>query len=182
MATETDQPVDIQQLVKDDIAKFLIEGRGRPAYAAAVFRKSESLVAAMKEIEAYLGAGKAGIITLEKMVDYAVDVYDQGIAFNILSHEDPIKEDNREEQLYQRIRTGITSFLKDYFPDLWEEKNWQGFIRLFTVILPRRLEPSDFRLAIWRLLYGEDTDEAGLPKKMPHHRKEVYIRQQLEKM
>lgn len=182
MATETDQPVDIQQVVKGDMAKFLAESRGRPAYDDTVFKKPESLPAAMRIIRDYLGSGRPNINSLEKMVDYAVDVYDQGVGFAVMSREYPFKVVGDEgENLYLDVRQAVISFLKAYRPDSWGT-DWQAFIRLFTITLPRRLEPSDFRRWIWNILYGEGTDEAGLPDKMPRERKEAYIRQQIEKL
>lgn len=181
MPTEADYTVDIQQLVKDDMAKFLASSRGRPAYDAAVFRRPESLPAATRLIKEYLGAGKTEITVLEKMVDYAGDVYDQGVGFAVMSREYPQGELDVNESLYRDVRQVIISFLTAYRPESWHDDNWQAFRRLFNMVLPHRLEPSDLRVALWRLMYGEDTD-GWFPNKMPRQKQEAWIRHQLGKM
>lgn len=168
---------EFRQAVTDDLYKFVDDTVGRPGYSPGVQGDLRAMTVVAHEI--IKKGDQISFVHLDRMINYMIDVYDQGICFSKLQRR--YKDDvGGEDKLYLEIRKKTINRLNQFIYQK-DVNEYYAFESLFQTIVPSDFTVNPLINLKWKILYGEDR-KGILPIKMPILKKVKFIQSSLSKI
>lgn len=177
--SETLAPDVLRQIVQQEMQAFVQDtARGRSNYSSDVRGQEAAMIMAAEEINR---STQVDLNTLQRRVDWMIDVYDQAIGFGRMSYRYP-KEVSGDDAIFKETRQKIIDVLQDATNRSLTPAEFKAFKHLFLIICPPDVRPGFFQRLQWGLKYRSGNTFGDFPEEISEKEFRSYARGAIPKL